>query len=98
MTSATYFLDKTPPYAHFLPELAQTFPEAKFIALWRNPLAVVASIVETFCDGRWEPDRYPMSLYGALEALVSSTQSIRIGSARSGSRTLPRRMPVRGWD
>ncbi len=39
----TYFLDKTPPYAHFLPELARIFPEAKFVVLWRNPLAVVAS-------------------------------------------------------
>ena len=65
---------RRPPYAHFLPELAQTFPEAKFIALWRNPLAVVASIVETFCGGRWEPDRYPLSLYAALAALVESTQ------------------------
>ena len=72
---ASYFLDKTPPYAHFLPELARTFPEAKFIALWRNPLAVVASIVETFCGGRWEPDRYPLSLYAALAALVDSTQT-----------------------
>jgi hypothetical protein len=72
---ATYFLDKTPPYAHFLPELARTFPEARFIALFRNPLAVVASVVETFSGGRWEPDRYPLSLYVALEALVSSTRS-----------------------
>jgi hypothetical protein len=72
---ATYFLDKTPPYAHFLPELARTFPEARFIALFRNPLAVVASVVETFSGGRWEPDRYPLSLYTALEALISSTQT-----------------------
>ncbi len=81
---ASYFLDKTPPYAHFLPELAQTFPEAKFIALWRNPLAVVASIVETFCGGRWEPDRYPLSLYSSLAALVESTQQhpTRVWSVR----------------
>ena len=66
----SYFLDKTPPYAHFLPELTRTFPEARFIALLSNPLAVVASVVETFSDGSWEPDRYPLSLYAALEALV----------------------------
>ena len=61
----TYFLDKTPPYAHFLPQLIRIFPDAKFVVLWRNPLAVVASIVETFCGGRWQPDRYPLSLYAA---------------------------------
>ena len=45
---AVYFLDKTPAYAHFLPDLMRIFPEAKFVVLWRNPLAVAASIVETF--------------------------------------------------
>src|ERR1700704_2420728 len=70
---ATHFLDKSPPYALFMPELARIFPEARFIALWRNPLAVVASVVETFCEGRWEPDRYSVSLFASLEALVEAT-------------------------
>ena len=71
---AAYFLDKTPPYAHFLPDLIRIFPEAKFVVLWRNPLAVAASIVETFCDGRWEPDRYPLSLYAAPAALTEAAE------------------------
>lgn len=43
-----YFLDKTPRYAYLIPELCQTFPEANFIILFRNPLAVLCSIVETW--------------------------------------------------
>ncbi|MGH2965771.1 MAG: sulfotransferase family protein [Solirubrobacterales bacterium] len=71
---AVYFLDKTPAYAHFLPDLIRIFPEAKFVVLWRNPLAVAASIVETFCDGSWEPDRYPLSLYAAPAALTEAAE------------------------
>jgi hypothetical protein len=44
---ARYFLDKSPPYHLVVEDLARLFPEAKLIFLWRNPLAVVASIVET---------------------------------------------------
>ncbi|OGW74810.1 MAG: hypothetical protein A2Z72_06010 [Omnitrophica bacterium RBG_13_46_9] len=40
-----YFLDKTPRYAYFIPELYRVFPEARYIFLLRNPLAVLCSIV-----------------------------------------------------
>ncbi|MCL1124693.1 sulfotransferase family protein [Shewanella surugensis] len=40
----SYFLDKTPRYAYFIPELYKTFPKAKYIFLFRNPLAVLSSI------------------------------------------------------
>ncbi len=43
-----YFLDKTPRYAYFLPELQRAFPEAHFIILFRNPLAVLCSIVNNW--------------------------------------------------
>lgn len=42
------FLDKTPRYYLIIPELARVFPEAKFVLLFRNPLAVLASIVTTW--------------------------------------------------
>ena len=32
-----YFLDKTPRYYLIIPEIAKTFPNAKFIFLFRNP-------------------------------------------------------------
>ncbi len=48
-----FFLDKTPRYYFILPELAKTFPEAKFIILLRNPLAVLCSIVSTWVGKDW---------------------------------------------
>ncbi|MEW6676741.1 MAG: sulfotransferase [Pseudomonadota bacterium] len=47
------FLDKTPRYYLMLPLLHQALPEAKTILLLRNPLAVLASICETFNRGRF---------------------------------------------
>jgi len=46
-----YFLDKTPRYYLILPELRRVFPEAHFIFLLRNPLAVLGSVIDT-----WAPD------------------------------------------
>lgn len=52
-----YFLDKTPRYYLMLPLIREAFPHAKIILLIRNPLAVLASICETFNKGRlWWPD------------------------------------------
>ena len=48
-----YFLDKTPRYYYIIPELARIFPEAKFIILLRNPLAVLSSILSTWVKGHW---------------------------------------------
>ncbi len=42
------FLDKTPRYYHIIPELMEIFPAAKFIILFRNPLAVLNSILKTW--------------------------------------------------
>lgn len=46
-----YFLDKTPRYYLIIPEIAQSFPESKFIFLFRNPLAVLASICNIWHKG-----------------------------------------------
>ncbi|HEX5147082.1 MAG TPA: sulfotransferase [Conexibacter sp.] len=69
-----FYLDKTPPYALLADELLATFPDARVLILWRNPLAVVASIVETFCGGRWRPDDYAVSLFAGLDALVAAAR------------------------
>lgn len=42
---AHYFLDKTPRYYHILEELITHFPDAKFVILVRNPMAVFSSIL-----------------------------------------------------
>jgi len=47
------FLDKTPLYSLIIPQLAEIFPEAEFIFLLRNPLAVLASVLDTWVGGEW---------------------------------------------
>jgi len=66
----TCFLDKTPRYHLILDELPQIFPEAKFIVLWRNPLAVVASILNTWQNGRFDLRYYEQDIFrGPLNIL-----------------------------
>ncbi|MCS4054129.1 hypothetical protein GGQ06_002734 [Salinibacter ruber] len=48
------FLDKTPRYYHIIPELIEVFPNARFLILVRNPIAVFASILDTNMNGSWE--------------------------------------------
>jgi sulfotransferase family protein len=69
-----FYLDKTPPYFLIVEEIVRALPEAKVVVLWRNPLAVLSSIVETFCGGRWQPQNYPTSLFGGLSRLVEGCQ------------------------
>lgn len=47
------FLDKTPRYYLMLPLLRRALPEAPVVVLLRNPLAVLASLCETFNRGRF---------------------------------------------
>lgn len=68
-----YFLDKTPRYHHVIDELFATFPDARFVFLWRNPLAVVASIVDTWCKGKWNVDRWRGDLLGLNRLVDAST-------------------------
>jgi hypothetical protein len=42
------FLDKTPRYYFVIPELRRVFPDARFVFLLRNPIAVLSSILETW--------------------------------------------------
>jgi hypothetical protein len=68
----TYFLDKTPRYHHVAADLLELFPEGKFVFLWRHPLAVAASLMETFGGGRWNLDKYSADLFGGVEHLVDA--------------------------
>lgn len=46
-----YFLEKTPRYFLIIPYIAKLFPDAKFIFLFRNPLPVIASMINTWGEG-----------------------------------------------
>jgi hypothetical protein len=73
-----WFVDKSPIYHLVVDEIVGAFPEGRFVFLWRNPLAVLASAVELFGHGRWEPDQYTLALFQSLEDLVPA--SIRYAS------------------
>ncbi len=47
------FLDKTPRYSLIVPDLYRLFPEARFVLLFRNPLAVLASELSTYVKEDW---------------------------------------------
>lgn len=68
--SARYFLDKTPRYHLLANEIVELFPEGRFIFLWRNPIAVAASIIETFGRGKWQLYDYKVDLFDGLSSLV----------------------------
>lgn len=73
--SEKYFLDKTPRYYLIIEEINKLFPEAKFIFLFRNPVQVFSSIVNTWCRGRLRR-LYPfeIDLYYGPKALSKGYQ------------------------
>jgi hypothetical protein len=68
-----YFLDKTPPYFFIVDEIFELFPEAKFVFLWRNPLAVAASLAE-WPQRNWG-GLYRENLFYGLANLISAYHS-----------------------
>ncbi|WP_193211830.1 sulfotransferase [Luteolibacter marinus] len=66
---APYFIDKTPRYSVIARELIETFPDAKFIVLWRHPLAVVNSMNTTYRHGRWAPQAFDLDLRYGMDRL-----------------------------
>ena len=79
------FLDKTPRYTMIVDELYELFPEAKFIILLRNPLAVLNSELQTYVKGDWpvlsrfEPDLVaaPARINAAKRFLGTSAFEVR---------------------
>src|SRR5262249_18486647 len=67
-----YFLDKTPRYHLVIDEIMELFPDGKFIFLWRQPLAVAASIVEGFGGGRWNLEKYAIDLEDGLDNMAAA--------------------------
>lgn len=72
--TGAYFLDKTPRYHFIADDLFSLFPDGKFVFLWRNPLAVVASSVETWGRGKWKIGRWRVDMFEGLANLVASRE------------------------
>jgi Sulfotransferase family len=72
---APYFLDKSPPYCLIADEVIGLFPEAKFVFLWRNPLSVIASMIEAW--GPWHPNFMSSDLFIGLPRLIAAYEANR---------------------
>ena len=70
--TATHFLDKTPRYHMIVNEILSLFDDAKGIFLWRHPLSIVASLVDSWHHGRWHLSPYEIDLFGGLSKLVAA--------------------------
>jgi hypothetical protein len=79
---AMYFLDKTPRYYLVVEDIFRVFPDARFVFLWRNPLAVLASIIQTWAHGKWSFGWWRMDLFDGLAALVAAYER-HAGSAHA---------------
>lgn len=67
-----YFLDKTPRYHLVSDEIIAAFPDGRYLVLWRNPLAVVASLIETWAGGKWNLYRFKVDLFDGIENLIQT--------------------------
>lgn len=80
----THFVDKSPGYAIIADDLARVFPEAALIFLWRNPLGILASIIETFDAGVFQPYRQVVPLFDGPARMVDS--QLRLGDRATAIR------------
>jgi hypothetical protein len=72
---ARYFVDKSPPYCFVAEEIMRLFPEGKFVFLWRNPLSIVSSIVETWEP--WRPTLFREDLFAGVPRLADAYRANR---------------------
>lgn len=64
-----YFIDKTPRYSLIAEQILETFPDAKFILLWRHPAAVAVSLSNSYRDGVWALRDFEIDLFAGLDQL-----------------------------
>lgn len=69
---ADWFLDKTPHYHPLAAELPAVFPDAAFVFLWRQPLDVTASFLDSFRAGRFEPYQFAFDLFDGVASLTAA--------------------------
>jgi Sulfotransferase family len=75
--TATYFLDKTPRYHLIVESLYEAFPDAKFVFLWRNPLAIASSYIDSWGGGRWNLHLFANELHEGIASLADAYARIR---------------------
>ncbi len=69
---ARYFLDKAGALSLVVDEIFRMFPDGKFVFLWRNPLSVISSLMQTWRRGRWNLHEHEIYLFRGIPALVGA--------------------------
>jgi hypothetical protein len=83
-SKADIFLDKTPRYYHVIDELREVFPRARMILLFRNPAAVLSSILHTHAAGDWTRLRRLDRMHDLVTAPRNMVRAIdRLGEWRT---------------
>jgi len=73
-----FFLDKTPRYYLIIHELIELFPNAKYIMLLRNPLAVLGSIINSWTKDNWsELTKYKIDLIDGIDAILDGIEDYK---------------------
>lgn len=68
---ARYFVDKS-GQSHVAADVMRIFPDAKFVFIWRSPLGIIGSMIDTWVNGRWSPTMYHGDLFTALPRMVAT--------------------------
>ncbi|GAC16444.1 sulfotransferase family protein [Aliiglaciecola lipolytica] len=73
-----YFIDKTPRYYLIINEIKYLFPNAKIIFLFRNPVHVLGSIIDTFSNrGLKKIHAYDIDMTIGFEMLSNGFESLK---------------------
>jgi hypothetical protein len=67
-----YFLDKTPRYYTIIDDLHELFPGAKFLILFRNPLAILSSVLNT-----WVKDDYSLLVNNFDDLMIAPHKLVK---------------------
>jgi len=71
-----FFLDKTPRYSLIVDDIIRAFPKAKFIFLFRDPVAVTQSMNTTWGKGNWVLFRHYIDLFDGMENLAKAARTL----------------------
>ena len=77
-----FFLDKTPRYYLIIDEIVELFPDAKFVFLFRNPIHVYSSIVNT-----WGKKRFN-KLFSTYDDIILGTPKLSEAYIRNQHKSL----------
>lgn len=72
-----YYIDKTPRYYLIIEEIDKIFPDAKYIFLFRNPLGILASMIDSFWGGDLGDYRHKIDAYKGPDMLSKGFRAVK---------------------